>query len=287
MTGSEVSLNIIEIRKPEIDAKLIADNIAQQLERRVAFRRAMKRAVQSAMRLGALGIRINCCGSFGRRGNRASRMVPRRSCAAAHAARRDRFRRRYGEDHLRHLRCQGLGVQGRDHGPRPDGHGQARPWNIRRRRAKAVRPEASKGIGRCFLQSEQSSARPTRVASRAMAKGGYSLDFGAFGMKAMEPGRITARADRSGPPRHHASHEACRQGVDPHFPGRAGQPQARRSPHGLGQGYAGILGLPREAGPHHVRDRRRAAKSLAEEAFTLAAAKLPIKTRLVGRLGEE
>ena len=65
MTGSEVSLNIVEIRKPEIDATLIAENIAQQLERRVAFRRAMKRAVQSAMRLGAQGIRINCSGRLG------------------------------------------------------------------------------------------------------------------------------------------------------------------------------------------------------------------------------
>ncbi len=65
MTSSEVSLNIVEIRKPEIDAKLVAENIANQLERRVAFRRAMKRAVQSAMRLGALGIRINCSGRLG------------------------------------------------------------------------------------------------------------------------------------------------------------------------------------------------------------------------------
>ncbi|MFN3233756.1 MAG: 30S ribosomal protein S3 [Alphaproteobacteria bacterium] len=65
MTGSEVHLNIVEIRKPEIDAKLIAENIAQQLERRVAFRRAMKRAVQSAMRLGAQGIRINAGGRLG------------------------------------------------------------------------------------------------------------------------------------------------------------------------------------------------------------------------------
>ena len=65
MTGSEVSLNIVEIRKPELDAQLIADNIAQQLERRVAFRRAMKRAVQSAMRVGAGGIRINCAGRLG------------------------------------------------------------------------------------------------------------------------------------------------------------------------------------------------------------------------------
>ncbi|WP_020401302.1 30S ribosomal protein S3 [Kordiimonas gwangyangensis] len=64
-TSSDVSLNIVEVRKPEIDAKLIADNIAQQLERRVAFRRAMKRSVQSAIRLGAGGIRINCAGRLG------------------------------------------------------------------------------------------------------------------------------------------------------------------------------------------------------------------------------
>ena len=63
-TADEV-INIVEIRKPEIDAKLVAENIAQQLERRVAFRRVMKRAVQTAMRLGALGIRITCSGRLG------------------------------------------------------------------------------------------------------------------------------------------------------------------------------------------------------------------------------
>lgn len=65
MTDSEVVLNIVEVRKPEIDAQLVAESVAQQLERRVGFRRAMKRAVQSAMRLGALGIRINCGGRLG------------------------------------------------------------------------------------------------------------------------------------------------------------------------------------------------------------------------------
>ena len=65
MTDSEVHLNIVEIRKPEMDATIVAQSIAQQLERRVAFRRAMKRAVQSAMRLGAGGIRINCGGRLG------------------------------------------------------------------------------------------------------------------------------------------------------------------------------------------------------------------------------
>ena len=64
-TDSEVSLNIVEIRKPEIDARLVAQGIADQLIRRIAFRRAMKRAVQSALRLGAEGIKITCGGRLG------------------------------------------------------------------------------------------------------------------------------------------------------------------------------------------------------------------------------
>ena len=73
MTGSDVHLNIVEIRKPEIDAQLVAENIGNQLERRVSSRRAMKRAVQAAMRLGAEGIRINCSGRLG--GAEIARMV--------------------------------------------------------------------------------------------------------------------------------------------------------------------------------------------------------------------
>ena len=65
MTSSDVSLNIVEIRKPEVDARLVAQGIADQLERRIAFRRAMKRAVQSAMRLGADGIKVYCGGRLG------------------------------------------------------------------------------------------------------------------------------------------------------------------------------------------------------------------------------
>ncbi|MEQ1541300.1 MAG: 30S ribosomal protein S3 [Novosphingobium sp.] len=65
MTNSDVKLNIVEIRKPEIDSKLVAQGIADQLIRRVAFRRAMKRAMQSAMRLGAEGVKIMCGGRLG------------------------------------------------------------------------------------------------------------------------------------------------------------------------------------------------------------------------------
>ena len=65
MTDSELHLNVVEVRKPELDAALVAESIAQQLERRVSFRRAMKRAVQNAMRMGALGIRVNVAGRLG------------------------------------------------------------------------------------------------------------------------------------------------------------------------------------------------------------------------------
>ena len=64
-TDSELHLNIVEVRKPELDAALVAESIAQQLERRVSFRRAMKRGVQNAMRMGALGIRVNVAGRLG------------------------------------------------------------------------------------------------------------------------------------------------------------------------------------------------------------------------------
>lgn len=62
MTGKQMYINIQEIRRPELDAQLVSENIALQLERRIAFRRAMKKAVTSALRLGALGIKITCSG---------------------------------------------------------------------------------------------------------------------------------------------------------------------------------------------------------------------------------
>ena len=65
ITSSDVFLNIVEVRKPELDAVLIAESVAAQLEKRIAFRRAMKRAMQSCMRLGSLGIKIACSGRLG------------------------------------------------------------------------------------------------------------------------------------------------------------------------------------------------------------------------------
>jgi small subunit ribosomal protein S3 len=65
LTGKEVGINVEEIKRPELDAQLVADNIAHQLNQRISYRRAMKRAVQSAMRMGAKGIKIKCGGRLG------------------------------------------------------------------------------------------------------------------------------------------------------------------------------------------------------------------------------
>jgi small subunit ribosomal protein S3 len=65
LTDAEVSINVEEVKRPEMDAQLVADNVAHQLTQRISFRRAMKRAVQGAMRAGAEGIRIQCGGRLG------------------------------------------------------------------------------------------------------------------------------------------------------------------------------------------------------------------------------
>ena len=116
--SADVHLNIVEVRKPELDAKLIAESIAQQLVRRVTFRRAMKRAVQAAMRLGALGIRVGLLWTVGRSRDRAGRVVPRRARAVAHAAGQHRLCQGDSAHAVRHQRDQGVGIPRRDHGAR-------------------------------------------------------------------------------------------------------------------------------------------------------------------------
>ena len=111
MTSSEVHLNIVEVRKPETDATLVAENIAQQLERRVAFRRAMKRAVQSAQRMGAEG-EDHLCRSAGRRRDRPDGMVSGRPGATSYSPRRHRLWNGDGGHRLWNQRRQGLDLQG-------------------------------------------------------------------------------------------------------------------------------------------------------------------------------
>ena len=96
LTKKVVQLNIEEIKRADLDAQLVAEHIAKQLEQRVSFRRAMKKAIASSMRAGAQGIRVACVGPPGRLRDGALRDLPRGPRAASHAARGHRFRARHG-----------------------------------------------------------------------------------------------------------------------------------------------------------------------------------------------
>ena len=136
MTSSEVSLNIVEIRKPEIDARLVAQGVADQLERRIAFRRAMKRAVQSALRLGAEGIRITARAVSAARKSRAPNGTARVAFRCTRCAATSTMPSA-GAHRLWRVRRQGVGLQGRDLGHDP--LAQDRLMMERRRRASARR----------------------------------------------------------------------------------------------------------------------------------------------------
>ena len=97
-TSKEVFINIQEILKPELDAQLVSESVALQLEKRIAFRRAMRKAVDAALRFGAKGIKVRVAGRSERRRDRAFRMVSARPAASAHAAGRHRVRLCRGED---------------------------------------------------------------------------------------------------------------------------------------------------------------------------------------------
>jgi hypothetical protein len=120
----EVHLNIVEVRKPEIDATLVAENIAQQLERRVAFRRAMKRACSRpcvwAPRASASTARAVSAAPKSRAWNGTAKAA----CRCTRCAPMSTTARRRSQDDLRHMRRQGLDLQGRNPGARSDGAGQ-------------------------------------------------------------------------------------------------------------------------------------------------------------------
>ena len=274
MTGFDVHLNIVEIRKPEIDAQMVAENIAQQLERRVHFRRAMKRAVQSAMRLGGPGHPHQLRRPSWRRRNRPHGVVPRGPRAPAHAARQLGLWHDHREDDLRHLRRQGVDIQGRDHGPRPDGPRQA----LRRPADATVEP---------MLNPKRTKFRKAHKGRiHGVAKGGSRLNFGSYGLKAMTPARVTARQI-----------EAARRTITRHMK-RTGRVWIRIFPDlPVSQKPAEVRQGKGKGTPEYWACRVKPGRIMfevdgvtgqtARRAFELAAAKLPLGTRVVSRLGGE
>ena len=188
-----MTINIVEVRKPEVDATLVADSIAQQLERRVAFRRAMKRAVQSAMRLGAEGIRINCSGRLG----------------GAEIARLERYR----EAAFRCTPCVRTWITERRRLSRPMAPAGIKVWifkgeilehdpmaqDKRMNDEGPLRwPSRAGGVTErsgevCHVATEEPSLQAVQGPYFRHREGGTDLNFGQFGLKALEPERVNAR----------------------------------------------------------------------------------------------
>ena len=256
-TKSELHLNIVEVRKPEIDAMLVAENVAQQLERRVSFRRAMKRAVQNSMRMGALGIRINVAGRLG--GAEIARTEwYREGRVPLHTLRADidyaiaEAKTAYGIIGIKVWIFKGEIME---HDPQARDRRQSelqegggmRPQRARERTAEPP------GERQCCNPSAPSSASSSRAASMARPRAGRAE------LRPLRPEGDRARPrhrapDRGGAPGADPPHEAPGPGLDPGLPRRAGVEEADRGPHGQGQGRGRVLGRQGQARPHHVRD---------------------------------
>ena len=178
LTTRKVKLEIKEIRQPELDAVLVAANIAQQLTRRIAFRKAMKQAVQRTMKAGAQGVKINVAGRLGgsemaRREWEKEGRVP-----ARHAARRHQLRPGPGSHDVRRHRRQGLDLSGRHHA----------------RAAAAARGRGHGGERLAMLMPKRVKHRKVmRGRMSGVAKGGTTIAFGEYGLMTEEPAWITSR----------------------------------------------------------------------------------------------
>ena len=286
MTDSEVHINIVEVRKPEIDATLVAQSIAQQLERRVAFRRAMKRAVQSAMRLGAEGIRISCGGRLG--GAEIARTEwYREGRVPLHTLRADVD---FGQAtaHTAYGTC-GIKVwifkgEIMEHDPMASERRQVEGSEPDRQppSRSGVRPK----------RQDHAAASPHQVPQAVQGPHPRQGDLGRradLRLLRAQVARAGARhraPDRGGPPRHHPPHEARRPSLDPHLPGRAGVEEADRGAHGQGQGHAGILGRAGSSRAGSCSRSTASRRTSPREALRLGAAKLPVRTRVVQRIAD-
>ena len=171
-TGKEIYLNIEEVIHPELDAQLVAENVALQLQKRVAFRRAMKKAVTSALRLGADGIRIACAGRLGG-GEIARREWYREGRVPLHTLRADidyglaTAHTTYGTIGVKVWIFKGEVLRADDR-RRPEATAMLMPKRVKYRKAQ-------------------------RGRMRGKAQRGSTLAFGEFGLKALEPGWVTNR----------------------------------------------------------------------------------------------
>jgi large subunit ribosomal protein L16 len=273
--GVPVHINIEEIRKPDLDARLVAQNVAQQLERRVMFRRAMKRVVQNAMRQGAEGIKVQVSGRLG--GAEIARTEwYREGRVPLHTLRADIDYATYEAETT--YGVLGVKVWIFKGEVRSEQGEAARPPPAARRRPEVE----AKGLG-TMLQPKRTKFRKTQKGrNRGLAHRGSKVSFGEYGLKATGRGRITARQI-----------EAARRAMTRHikrggkiwiriFPDKpiTGKPLEVRQGKGKGNVEYWVAQIQPGKMLYEVQG---VPEELAREAFQLAAAKIPVSTTFVKR----
>ena len=240
MPATDVRINIAEIRKPELDAQLVAEGIAQQLERRVMFRRAMKRAVTNTMRIGALGIKVRVSGRLN----------------GAEIARTELYRE--GRVPLHTFRADidyGLAEAKTTYGVIGvkvwifKGEVFAQPEQPRRRRkarkasgAALRRPRRRPEGSPIMMQPKRTKYRKQFKGKNAgLAQSGNYVAFGDYGLKATSARAHDGARARSGASCDDALREARRPDLGARVPGRADHEEAAGSPHGQRQGQRRVL----------------------------------------------
>jgi ribosomal protein L16 len=263
--GIPVHLSVEEIRKPELDAQLVAEGICQQLERRIMFRRAMKRAVQNAMRLGAGGVKVNMGGRLN----------------GAEIARSEWYRE--GRVPLHTLRADidyGFAEANTTYGIIG-----VKVWIFKgevfddgRQEAAEPKKKPAGNRGQAMLQPKTTTFRKQfKGRNRGLANTGSSVSFGEYGLKSAERGRMTARQIEAA--RRTITRRVKRGGklwirVFPDKPITKKPLEVRQ---GKGKGNVEYWVAQIQPG-RMLYEIEGVSEEMAREAFKLAAAKLPFKT---------
>ena len=242
MTGKEIYVDIVEVKTPEIDAQLVAENVALQLERRVSFRRAMKKALQTAKDFGAEGIKIRCAGRLG--GAELARVeqyhwgrVPLHTLRANIDYGFAEANTVYGKLGIKCWICKG------------DTKAPSLPAAARRGRELRIRIERL-----CYALDARESEVPQDAPRQPRRSGDAGPDGVLWRVRVNGAATLLAghQATRGRPRGHSPQYEAPREDVDSHLPAEVLHQEAAGNAHGQRQRPAGIVGRGDPAGQRAV-----------------------------------
>jgi ribosomal protein L16 len=274
--GKQIKIDIQEIKSPELDAQLVAENVRLQIERRIAYRRAMKKAVQTAMDFGAQGIRLRCSARLN--GAEISRSewyregkVPSHTLRTAIDYGFAEANTVYGKIGVKCWICK---------------KEEAPAESPRRRRAATAPAESCSSLRREFmpLMPKRVKYRKSQRGSRkGTASRNLRIDFGEFRFADTRTRLDHQHATRGRARRVDPQHEAQRKALDPRFSRQirytARPPETRM---GKGKGQPEFWVATVRPGQHSFR-ARWVPESVARESLRLAADKLPVRTKFLSR----